>query len=141
MIRDFKVVVSAVILNDNKQVLLGKRSEEEDVFPGLWGIPGGKVEVEESGMDTIENALKREALEEMGVEIQPKDYLESSCRVVGDSAKLYIIFSAEHIGGTPTALEDTVEVKWADFDSLSPTDLTPHTYENIKQALQLADQL
>lgn len=135
MINQFKVVVSCVILNERNEVLLGKRSEEEDVFPGLWGIPGGKVEVTETGQNTVEDALRREAEEEMGVKIEPLDYLESSVRVTADGAKLYLIFSAALVGGEPQALEDTVEVGWFKIKDLTPADLTPHTYENIQQAL------
>lgn len=42
MSQDFKVNVSVVIFNNNK-ILIQKRSSDEDVFPGLWGIPGGTL--------------------------------------------------------------------------------------------------
>jgi len=135
MINQFKVVVSCVILNQTGQVLLGRRSLQEDVYPGLWGIPGGKVEVEANGLNTIEETLIREVEEEMGVQIKPRDYLESSVRVKGDEAKLYLIFSAVLVSGEPQPLEDTSEVGWFDLKDLSVEDLTPHTYQNIQLAL------
>lgn len=132
----FKVVVSAIIFNNEGKVLLGKRSLNEDVFPGLWGIPGGKVEAEE-GEGIIESALKREAMEEMGIEILPQHYIESACRIKNDEAKIYMIFTAQHVSGEPQALEDTDEVKWWNVDELVESELTPHTYRNIKESAGL----
>ena len=40
------VNVSTIIFNKKDQVLLGKRSMSEDVYPGLWCVPGGKIDVE-----------------------------------------------------------------------------------------------
>ncbi len=131
----FKLIVSCVILNDKGQVLLGKRSLSEDVFPGLWGIPGGKIEADQTGKDIVEETLKREAKEEMGIEIEVGEYLESSCRISEDSGKIYLIFSAKHLSGEPQALEDTDEVKWWSVKDLNPEQLTPHTYENILLSL------
>lgn len=134
MINTFKVVVSAIIFNNQGEVLLGKRSLHEDVFPGLWGIPGGKIEVEESGSNTVESALIREAKEEMGITIQPDHYIESSCRVKDGEAKLYLIYTALHVDGEPQALEDTEAVRWFKIDELKEDELTPHTYHNILTA-------
>lgn len=132
----FIIVVSCVILNKEKKVLLGKRSVKEDVFPGLWGIPGGKVEIYEKGNNTIEDTLIRETKEEMGIKIKPLHYLESSCRISAGKAKLYLIFSAQHISGEPKPLEDTEEIGWFSMAQISKMELTPHTYDNIHCALE-----
>lgn len=131
------VIVSTVIFNEKKQVLLGKRSMSEDVYPGLWGIPGGKVEVEGCDDDIIEKNLKREVKEEMGIEISPLFFLASNCLVNGDKTKLYLNFVSEYISGEPEALEDTEEVKWFEVGDLTEEMLTPKTYENILKAQRL----
>lgn len=128
------VNVSTIIFNQKGQVLLGKRSMSEDVYPGLWGIPGGKVDVEPCDNGAIETNLKREVKEEIGIEIEPIFYLTSNCLVKGDEAKLYLIFVSEHLSGEPAALEDTEEVKWFALDELTPEMLTPRTYDNIGKA-------
>jgi 8-oxo-dGTP diphosphatase len=51
------------------KVLLIHRGEEP--FKGLWAIPGGHVDIENS--ETLEDAVKREVLEEAGVKFE---YLE-----------------------------------------------------------------
>lgn len=132
----FKVIVSAVIFNDRRQVLLGKRSLNEDVFPGLWGIPGGKVEAE-AGANIIERTLQREVREEMGIDVECGQYLESACRVKGDEGKIYLVFNARHVNGEPQALEDTDEVRWWNIADLHESELTPHTYQNILDAAKL----
>ena len=132
--RDFyKVIASCVITDSQNRVLLGKRSMSEEVFPGLWGIPGGKVEYDAISKQVLEDNLVREAREEMGIEIRPEKYLCSNFNKEG--TKLYIIFTAKHVSGEPRALEDTEEVKWWNVDDIRSLDLTPNTLDNIKLAI------
>jgi 8-oxo-dGTP diphosphatase len=58
--------VDNIILNDQGQILLVKRAEEEKNFPDKWGLVSGWMEWGE----TVEQALKREAMEEVGVEVE-----------------------------------------------------------------------
>src|SRR5690242_8223747 len=58
------VAAKAVVIKDGK-ILLGKRLDETDY--GLFELPGGKIERGE----TIEEAFKREILEETGIEVEP----------------------------------------------------------------------
>lgn len=62
-----RAALKAIIVEDGK-VLLGKRiSDDED--HGYFEMPGGKADVGE----TLEEAIKREVLEETGVEVEPID--------------------------------------------------------------------
>jgi 8-oxo-dGTP diphosphatase len=54
--------VGVILLKDGK-VLLGRRSDKESHGAGTWSLPGGKIEFEE----TLEDAAKREVLEETGI--------------------------------------------------------------------------
>ncbi len=61
------VAISALIKNETgDKFLIIKRNKDEIAYPGKWSFPGGKVEKGE----TITAALKREALEEVGLEIE-----------------------------------------------------------------------
>jgi len=55
-------VAVGILMQPNGDVLLGQRPEGKP-YAGYWEFPGGKVEADES----IEDALKREFLEELGV--------------------------------------------------------------------------
>ena len=58
-------VAVAVIINQNEEILIAKRSEDQHQG-NKWEFPGGKVESNE----TSEEALKREIFEELGIDIQ-----------------------------------------------------------------------
>ena len=55
-------IVNALLVRENK-VLLARRSPGRKAYPNLWSFPGGHVEQDE----TLEQALIREAREEIGV--------------------------------------------------------------------------
>ena len=57
-------VAVGILMKSNGDVLLGQRPEGKP-YHGYWEFPGGKVEAGES----ILHALKREFVEELGIEI------------------------------------------------------------------------
>jgi 8-oxo-dGTP diphosphatase len=60
------VSAGAMIFNDNGELFLSKRSEAVKNERGHWETPGGSVEFGE----TLEDATRREIMEEYGVEIE-----------------------------------------------------------------------
>ena len=63
------VMVDAVVVR-NEKVLLVKR--KKDPFKGFLTFPGGKVDEGEK----VEDAVKRELLEETSLDIEPTDILD-----------------------------------------------------------------
>src|SRR5690554_7823307 len=63
--RRVHVAAAAIISADGEQVLIARRPSNVD-HGGLWEFPGGKLAPYETGL----GGLKRELLEELGVEIQ-----------------------------------------------------------------------
>jgi 8-oxo-dGTP diphosphatase len=57
---------SAVIINENNEILFLKRSESDDFMPGNWDVPGGGLDYGED----LEAGLRREVMEECGIEIE-----------------------------------------------------------------------
>lgn len=55
-------VVAGILIRENGDILIAQRPQGKP-YAGYWEFPGGKVEVGE----TLENALKREFMEELGV--------------------------------------------------------------------------
>ncbi|MCO8277807.1 NUDIX domain-containing protein [Actinoplanes sp. TRM 88003] len=90
----------AVIMNDNNEVLLGRRADDE-----TWGLVGGFVEPNEQPADTA----VREALEETGLTVAPQRIASviayertysngDQCRYL-DTAFLCKVVSGSIVGG------------------------------------------
>ena len=94
-------VVGAIIMRDGL-VFAARRSPERSAG-GLWEFPGGKVELGEDERD----ALRRELVEELGVEVR-----------IGDLA-------ARHTTTVGTALID-LACYWAELSSDAPAASTDH---------------
>jgi 8-oxo-dGTP pyrophosphatase MutT (NUDIX family) len=130
----FKVVIAAIIFNSDKKVLLAKRNMKEDVLPGYWGIPGGKVESRGNISNILESEIKREVNEEVGIEIKNLKYIESH---LNESGKLNICFISDIYKGEPKPLDETEEVGWFTLKEAEKMTLTPHTLERLKLAYNL----
>ena len=60
------VVTKAIIINNENQILLIKRSNENTTDVGQWEVPGGKLEKGQ----LIEDSLKRELEEEVNIKLE-----------------------------------------------------------------------
>lgn len=121
----FKLNVSTII-NKNGLVLIQKRAIDEEVFPGLFGIPGGTVE--SSDKDLIE-ALKREVMEEVGVEITNVRLLQNNIITKPDKSTLYMVFTSDYESGTIKAMDGTESVQWSNMEEIKELEFTPTTKE------------
>lgn len=59
-------IVGALIVNDNNEIFVQKRSADRSLFPNCWDIVGGHVEEGE----TLEEATSRETAEETGWSVE-----------------------------------------------------------------------
>jgi predicted GIY-YIG superfamily endonuclease len=88
-----EVVVTAIIVKDGKY-LITRRAPSKKRFPGMWTVPGGKLETsdymdmkkdtEHYWYNVLEKTLRREVKEEVGIEIKNIDYLTSLATVHED---------------------------------------------------------
>ncbi|MEP6266931.1 MAG: NUDIX hydrolase [Paracoccaceae bacterium] len=103
-----RLAALAVVMKDD-QFLLVKRRNEPDA--GLWGFPGGHVELGETAME----AAARELREETGVIGRPLSYLTNVDVIVrddADSIQFHFLLAdvfCEYFSGTPTAEDDVSE--------------------------------
>lgn len=67
------VTVGAMLVNQDRKVLLGLRATWKGAWPGHWDTIGGRVEADE----TLEAALVREVQEEIGV--TPTEFCWMAC--------------------------------------------------------------
>lgn len=130
--RPFKVNVSVIIKKD-RDMLLIKRADDEEVFPGYWGIPGGTVEPTDS---SLEAALLRECMEEVGVTIKNFKLISNNIHDKGEKGgALYLVYEAVYVSGEPQALDGTAQVNWLSIEKIRQLRLTPMTLEIIESCL------
>ena len=112
-----------IILNGEGRILLMKRSKECSMYPDTWGLVGGFIDWGETG----EEGAKREALEEIGVEIEVEKFIGRYYNTV--SPKKGVIISLPHyskiVSGTPHAAqpEECSDVRWFSPEEASGMDL------------------
>lgn len=99
--------VQALVVDVDARVLLTRRSIEPGA--GLWDIPGGFLGESEDPLA----GLRRELLEETGLEIEPLDFLGIWVQSYEECFVWCATWTARPVGGTPTPGEDEIdEVRW-----------------------------
>ena len=107
----FIVNVEGAIYNQDKWLII-KRSENEENSPGTLSLVGGKVELNENTREDInsilEHTLKREILEEVGIEVYTNEPVVD------------VVFLCKYMSGTAICNdEDEVgEVYWKTLDDI-----------------------
>jgi 8-oxo-dGTP diphosphatase len=97
-----------VILNRASEVLMVRR--KKDPFKDHLSLPGGFVNEGER----IEEAMKREALEETSLEVEPVDILGVYSDPKRDPRKhiVTVVFIGIIVGGTSRAGDDAASIEW-----------------------------
>lgn len=117
----FIIFVGGYVFKDGK-LLLAQRSYDEGHLPGHWAVPGGKVDIPSKiTYDLLQQTVIKEIKEEVGIEVAPDMKLLSNNNFVRSDGHhvMAINFACTHVSGTPTPLEDTIDVKWVGVDELS----------------------
>jgi|SRR6516162_706505 mutator protein MutT len=103
--------VGAVIVDGDRALLVRRATEP---LKGEWSIPGGAVELGE----TLQDAVRREALEETGIAAEPGQVLEVFDSIFDDELGrvqyhyVLIDYLCRPISGEARASGDVSEVKW-----------------------------
>jgi ADP-ribose pyrophosphatase YjhB (NUDIX family) len=128
--------VGAVVLKDG-HVLLIERGQEP--LKGWWTLPGGLVEVGER----LECAIRREVLEETGLEVRPVDTAAIFERIMpdveGNTEYHYVIvdYLCELAGGTLQPASDVSDAQWVPLDRLEHVHMAPGTPPVIERAVRM----
>ena len=107
-----------IFLNSNNEVLLLLRDNTVDIpFPNMWDIPGGKVEDNETPIETI----RREMMEEMSI----KDLGEIQLFKIITSENItdYIFWKRLDLNPTEIDLQEGQRVEYFDLERIRKTKL------------------
>lgn len=140
-----EVAITAIIVKDGKY-LITRRSANKKRFPGLWTVPGGKLEskdylelpkdTEHYWYNVLERTLKREVKEEVGVDIKNIEYLTSLATVHADgSPSLVISCIADYNGGEVVLkLDESDEFAWVNIEEAKDHKLIDGIYDELTLA-------
>ena len=123
-----------IIINKGNKILLQKRKGSK-LWPGYYALPAGHIDEGENQYD----ALVREAKEELGIILDPKDIINSYVilrrnyfEIDGKQLEPYIdyYFEINDYEGIPKIIEEDKcdELIWADINNL------PEPFINYEEA-------
>jgi nucleoside triphosphatase len=134
-----RLIVVAVVTDDEGRVLLCRMAPDRGVFPGQWALPGGGVEPGER----IEAALRREVREELGIDLRAAtpllfkdDVLE---KTLGEGRRellhmVFLVYSCRPASTDIVLNEEFSEFVWADGAGLAALELSPLTRDTLRSA-------
>jgi len=129
--------VGAVIV-DAGRVLLVRRATEP--LRGEWSVPGGVLELGE----TLHAGVRREALEETGVQVAPGEVLDVFDSIFTDALGrteyhyVLIDYLCRRISGEAVAGSDVSDVRWVAAAALPAMALRESIEQVVRKGLAIA---
>ena len=137
------VVATCIIVKGGKY-LIAKRADWEKNSPGKWTVPGGKLETSDyqnreydtggnQWYNVVEDLVRREVKEEVGLEIKNIGYVCSLAYLRHDGIPTVVIsLFAEPVSDTVELCDALTEFKWVDLAEAKSVDLIDGIYEEIE---------
>ena len=125
------ILAVGLLLENNGAILLGKRASDRDFAPEIWELPAGRVEEGEE----LEEALKREALEELGIEVTTSQIVDAYQFKRADQPMLLLTYYCEYNGEIRRS-DEHKELRWATPQQALDLFNFPQQKETISKYLQ-----
>jgi len=124
----FRIAVSALIFDDEGRVLLAHRRDID-----WWNLPNGGMEAGE----TVDEALRREVLEELGVEVEVGQLVGVYSKPL--KQEVVLTFRCRILDGVPSPSAETRECCYF-FPHELPANTLPKHRQRIEDALLNQEQ-
>lgn len=137
-----EIAVTAIIKKDGRY-LITKRSMTKRRFPGIWTVPGGRLELgdyvnlpkdtDNAWYHVLEKVVRREVKEEVGLEVKNVRYLTDLATVYpGGNPSLVISCAAEYASGE-VVLEpgEADEFRWVTLEEAKSYQLIDGIYNEL----------
>lgn len=140
-----EVVITAIIVKDGKY-LITRRSPLKKRFGGMWTVPGGKLETsdyvnlpkdtKDYWYNVLEQVLRREVKEEVGLAIKNIEYVTSLATIHADGApSLVISCMADWESGEVVLQEsETDKSAWVSLEEAKDYELLDGIYDELRMA-------
>lgn len=138
------VSVTGIIEKGGKYLIL-KRSEREIAYPGFWTVPGGKLVRHEyeplprtkntdAWYDIVAHTLKKEIMEEAGLEVEDVRYLTDMTFIRPDNIPVLVLsYFCRHKAGEVVCGKDIADYVWITPDEGQNYQTIPGILDEIRQ--------
>jgi 8-oxo-dGTP diphosphatase len=129
--------VGAVVVEGGRALLVRRNTEP---LRGEWSVPGGMLELGEK----LRDGVRREALEETGVQVEPGEVLDVFDSIftdaLGQTQYHYVLidYLCRPVSGEAQAGSDVSDVRWVSAEALPAMGLRPTTEQVVRKGLKLA---
>ncbi len=140
-----EIVITAIIVKGGKY-LITKRAPDKKRFPGMWTVPGGRLEIsdyinfpkdtKDYWYNVLEKVLRREVMEEVGLEIENIEYVTSLATLHSDGAPSLVIscMADWKFGEVKLQEEECDEFAWVSLDEAKNYKLIDGIYDELAMA-------
>jgi 8-oxo-dGTP diphosphatase len=141
----YEVAITAIIVKDGK-FLITRRSSNKKKFPGMWTVPGGRLEPTDYisfpkdtkyyWYNVLERTLAREVKEEVGLEINNVRYVTSLANVQENRpSSLVISCLADYASGEVVLQEEECDkYEWVSLEESKKFELIDGIHDELAMA-------
>lgn len=134
------IAITGIIVKDGKY-LITKRSNGKRLFPGMWTVPGGNLEMVDYINDekdtsshwynVVEKVLRREISEEVGLLVKNINYLTSMTMMAGESPMMILSLYCDHHEGDVVLNDESIDHKWVTLEEAKGYELIEGIYDEL----------
>ena len=146
-----RIVTTCIVYRDDGTYLIKKRRPDREPFPGRWEVPGGGLEAKDYQMtvsenpdgweDVLDDVVRREVSEEVGLVVGDLRYLGNSIFIRKDGVPVLVLrYAAPYVSGVVTLDDEATEYAWIRASGAHDYGLIgsiPNDLQKLDQALAL----